>query len=129
MSESRFVNTRPWLGGRGNHRRGLSLAEHRFRSASELRIWSESAFHKVRSEHHFATETFEQIKTRWLAGDRVIYVRGEYVFQGGSYNMPEGPFEIVYDYERDHLWTTLKGRPGYVSKERFSEILGGLEKH
>jgi hypothetical protein len=127
VSESRLVNTRPWLGAGGVHKRGLSVAEHRFRSASELRVWSESAFHKVIFEYHFTTETFEQVKTRWLKGDRAIYVQGQYVLQGGSYSDPRGPFEIVYDYEHDHLWTTLEGFPGHVSKQEFSEILGGLE--
>ena len=82
----------------------------------------------MNSEYFLITATFDQVQNRWLSDNRAVYLWGDYTFQGGSYSIPRGRFEMIFDYEHDHLWTTLEDIDGHVSSQQVSQILNTLTR-
>jgi hypothetical protein len=104
------------------------LKKFRFRSGVRLGIWSDSADRTVSAEYKWDHYVFDGLKHRWLAHDRAIQLTGNAAYDYGSYQSEPEPFQLVYNYQRDQIWTTLSDFQGHVSAEELGVVLKKLDE-
>ena len=116
-----------------NRQFGYSIGKYRWQTNGfEVNIWGGSTL-----EIRLAVPYFELIRVReqrWLAQDRVVLLRFDYVYHDSVDT--SGEMGVLYDFERGelhsyggawHVWTPEERRDRYMSKEQFETLVHQLE--